>query len=109
MALSGYRLMWMMVMFDLPVMTKAERKAATKFRNFLLDHGFEMSQYSVYVRFCAGKEQAETHAKHIREALPEAGEVNVLYFTDKQYENMECFRGRKREPTNENPSQFVLF
>jgi CRISPR-associated protein Cas2 len=35
--LSGYRLMWVMVLFDLPVMTKAERKAATKFRHFLLD------------------------------------------------------------------------
>ena len=59
MALSGYRLMWMMVLFDLPVLTKKERKAATKFRKFLLDQGFEMSQFSVYMRFCAGKEQAE--------------------------------------------------
>ena len=53
--LSGYRLMWMVVLFDLPVGTKKERKAATKFRKFLLDQGFEMSQYSVYMRFCAGK------------------------------------------------------
>ena len=109
MALSGYRLMWMMVMFDLPVMTKQERKAATRFRNLLLDQGFEMSQYSVYVRFCAGKEQTEVHTKRIRELLPESGKVNILCFTDKQYENMECFKGRKREPGNENPSQFVLF
>jgi CRISPR-associated protein Cas2 len=109
MALSGYRLMWMMVMFDLPVMTKAERKAATGFRNFLLDRGFEMSQFSVYVRFCSGKEQAETQTKHIRESLPESGKVDILYFTDKQYENIESFKGKKREPANRNPSQFVLF
>lgn len=31
--------MWMIVMFDLPVVLKAERKAATDFRNALLDMG----------------------------------------------------------------------
>ena len=45
--LSGYRLMWVVVMFDLPVIEKAERKAATAFRNSLLDMGFAMSQFSV--------------------------------------------------------------
>ena len=34
--LSSYRLMWIMTLFDLPVGTKKERKAATDFRNFLL-------------------------------------------------------------------------
>lgn len=52
--LTGYRLMWVMVIFDLPVQTKAQRRAATKFRNFLLDEGFSMSQFSVYMRFCGG-------------------------------------------------------
>lgn len=109
MALSGYRLMWMMVLFDLPVVTKKERKAATGFRNFLLDQGFEMSQYSVYARFLAGKEQAETYVKRIKENLPPSGKVNVLFFTDKQYENMQVFHGRKSQPAQKNPAQFVLF
>ena len=56
--LTGYRLMWIMVIFDLPVGTKKQRHAATKFRNFLLDQGFTMSQFSVYMRFCGGKDQA---------------------------------------------------
>lgn len=38
--ISGYRLMWLMVMFDLPVQTKKDRKLASKFRNDLLDLGF---------------------------------------------------------------------
>ena len=42
-------------MFDLPTHTKKERKAATHFRNFLLDEGFEHSQLSVYARFVNGK------------------------------------------------------
>ena len=108
MALSGYRLMWMMVLFDLPVMTKKERKAATGFRNFLLDQGFEMSQFSVYMRFCAGKEQVEVYTRRIRESLPKTGKVHILGFTDKQYENMVCFDGRKREPDRKTPEQYVL-
>ena len=48
--------MWLMVIFDLPVGTKKQRHAATKFRNFLLDQGFSMSQFSVYLRFCGGKD-----------------------------------------------------
>ena len=51
--------MWMVVMFDLPVVEKAERKAATDFRNTLLDLGFEMSQFSVYMRFCTGRSREE--------------------------------------------------
>jgi len=47
--------MWLYVMFDLPVGTKAERKAATQFRKFLLDEGFEMAQFSVYLRFAVSK------------------------------------------------------
>ncbi len=108
MALSGYRLMWMMVLFDLPVLTKRERKAATRFRNFLLDQGFEMSQYSVYMRFCAGKERVAVHTRRIRENLPRTGKVHILGFTDKQYETMVCFDGRKREPDRKNPEQLVL-
>lgn len=109
MILTGYRLMWMMVLFDLPVATKPERSAATKFRNFLLDQGFEMSQFSVYMRFCSGKEQAEAATRRVGKNVPATGKVHIVYFTDKQYENIVCFDGRKREPARKNPDQFVLF
>lgn len=109
MALSGYRLMWMIILFDLPVLTKRERKAAAKFRNFLLDQGFEMSQFSVYMRFCAGKEQAEAFTKRIEREAPQSGKVHVVGITDRQYEKIICFDGRKREPARKNPGQLVLF
>ena len=107
--LSGYRLMWMMVLFDLPVLTKQERKDATKFRKFLLDQGFDMCQLSVYMRFCAGKEQAEAYTRRVQSALPPSGNVQIIYFTDKQYENIVSFTGRKRKAANKNPEQFTLF
>lgn len=107
--LSAYRIMWMMVLFDLPVTGKPERKAATDFRTFLLDQGFEMAQFSVYVRCCSGKEQTETYTRRVEGHLPEGGKVDIVYFTDKQYENIVSFRARKRGPERKNPEQFALF
>lgn len=107
--LTGYRLMWMMVIFDLPVGSRSQRKAATKFRKFLLDQGFSMSQFSVYMRFCGGKDQADAHTKRIKRALPKTGLVQILFFTDKQYENIISFEGRVQTPTNENPAQYTMF
>lgn len=107
--LSGYRLMWIVVMFDLPVITKAERKAATHFRNTLLDLGFEMSQFSVYMRFCTSPAQIETYCKYVESALPEGGKVNILQFTDKQYERIITFHGSAKQPAKKSPDQFDLF
>lgn len=102
-------MMWMMVLFDLPVLTRPERKAAARFRLFLLDQGFEMSQFSVYLRFCTGKEQAETLTRRIGKNVPSTGKVHILYFTDRQYESMVCFDGRVRTAQRKNPEQYVLF
>ncbi len=101
--------MWMIVMFDLPVITKTERKAATDFRNTLLDLGFAMSQFSVYMRFCTSQAQMETYCKRVECALPEGGKVNVLHFTDKQYERIVTFHGKTKQPANKTPDQFDLF
>ena len=105
--LSGHRLMWLLVMFDLPVETKAERKAATGFRKFLLDQGFEMAQFSVYMRFCGSREKADAQLERIEASVPRKGQVSVLRFTDKQYETMWCFTGRTKS-SPKNPDQYTL-
>ncbi|MBS0292964.1 MAG: CRISPR-associated endonuclease Cas2 [Proteobacteria bacterium] len=107
--LTGDRLMWMVVMFDLPVVLKAERNAATAFRNTLLDLGFEMSQFSVYMRMCTSAAQVDTYCKRVEAALPPGGKVNILQFTDQQYECLICFRGQTQQPANNTPDQFDLF
>ena len=96
-------------MFDLPVVEKPERKAATEFRNTLLELGFEMAQFSVYMRFCTGQPQSETLTKRIEQALPEGGKVNILFFTDKQCEHVLTFYGRSKQPPQKAPDQFDLF
>lgn len=107
--LSGYRLMWIFVMFDLPVTTREQARAATKFREFLLDEGFEKSQFSVYARFCNGKEQFETYMRRVEASLPDRGDVHILSFTDRQYENIVRFSGQRRRRQRKNPDQLALF
>ncbi|ALR21666.1 CRISPR-associated endonuclease Cas2 [Sphingobium sp. AP49] len=107
--LSGYRLMWIFVMFDLPVTTREQARAATKFREFLLDEGFEKSQFSVYARFCNGKEQFETYMRRVESSLPDRGDVHILSFTDRQYENIVRFSGQRRRRQRKNPDQLALF
>jgi CRISPR-associated protein Cas2 len=101
--------MWIFVMFDLPVATKAQSRAATKFRQFLLDQGFEKSQFSVYARFCNGKEQFEAYMRRIEANLPDRGDVHILTFTDRQYENIVRFSGQRRRRQKKNPDQLALF
>lgn len=107
--LSGYRLLWILVMFDLPTETRSQRKAATNFRNFLLDEGFERSQFSVYARFVNGKEAFDTRVNRIGRAVPSAGDVQILSFTDRQYRNVIHFSGQCRQEQRENPQQLMLF
>jgi len=109
MPISGFRAMWILVMFDLPVTTKAGRKAATAFRKDLIKDGFDMVQYSVYSRPCPSDENATVHVNRVKGNLPPNGQVRVLKFTDKQYARMECFQSRISTKSETMPGQIQLF
>lgn len=106
--MSGYRIVWMLTMFDLPVTSKQQRKEATRFRQDLLDLGFEMAQFSVYMRSCVSRERCDALIRHIRNAIPSGGKVSILIFTDKQYENMVHFFEHK-EYVPKDYGQLALF
>ena len=107
--LGSYKLMWMIVLFDLPVVTAEERKTASSFRKSLLDQGFHMSQYSVYYRLLPGKEALDGYIKQVQARLPPKGKVDILTITDKQYEGIISFSGKKKEKNKQNPTQLLLF
>lgn len=109
MYVSGYRCMWVVAMFDLPVRTKAERKAYAAFRKCLLTFGFRKMQYSVYIRSCASSEHADMHIHRIRGVLPDEGEVRIITVTDKQFERMRVFFGKRGRPPEKPPQQLELF
>ena len=102
--LNQYRTMWILVFFDLPTETRLERKIASGFRKKLLDDGFGMFQFSIYMRFCASRENAEVHTNRIKINLPPHGKVGVMQITDRQFGLMELFHGKK-QVENEKPSQ----
>lgn len=107
--LNQYRTMWILVFFDLPTETKMERKAASKFRKSLLDDGFTMFQFSIYLRFCASRENADVHTKRVKLLLPKKGKVGILQVTDRQFGMMELFHGVKEVEKDTPHQQLELF
>ena len=101
--------MWVLVFFDLPTETVTDRKRATKFRKNLLDDGFTMFQFSIYMRFCASKENAEVHTKRVKKSLPEYGKVGVMQITDKQFGMMQLYYGHKPVELATASQQLELF
>lgn len=109
MRLSGYRSMWLVAMFDLPVDTKAARRQYALFRKALLKDGFTRMQFSIYIRHCASEENCDVHVMRVQRSLPPDGEVRLLAITDKQFERMRVFLGPMRKPTEQPPLQLEMF
>ncbi len=107
--IGGYRSVWLVVMFDLPVDTKKARRAYTRFRTHLLKDGFTQMQYSIYTRHCASHANSSVHTARVRAWLPDDGEVRVLGVTEKQFERMQIFWGKIRRRTPPPPPQLELF
>lgn len=106
---NAYRIMWILVFFDLPTETKKDRQIATKFRKQLIDDGFTMFQFSIYLRHCPSRENAEVHIRRTKNNLPKYGKVGILCVTDKQFGQMEIFFGQKETELPLAPQQLELF
>ena len=100
--------MWVFVFFDLPVGSKAERYAASRFRNFLKDDGFLMLQWSVYARVCRGDEAVNKHQTRVTKNLPTKGSVRTLQVTERQYARMKLMIGESKRSEKVAANQLVL-
>ncbi|WP_147676633.1 CRISPR-associated endonuclease Cas2 [Algibacter pacificus] len=106
---NAYRIMWVLVFFDLPTETKVERRSASVFRKNLIKDGFDMFQFSIYLRCCPSRENANVHIKRVKNALPKHGKIGILCVTDKQFGNMELFHGKKQTDLPGTTQQLELF
>lgn len=70
------RIMRLLVMFDLPTKTKADKDNYIKFKRFLDDDGYQREQ---------SRASSESHAEQLRKHLPPAGHVVAMELTEKQY------------------------
>lgn len=107
--LSGYRSMWLFVMFDLPVEDSEDKREYVRFRKRLLAEGFMMVQYSIYARYCPSEEASVAYRHRVKAALPPEGQVRVVSITDRQFGRMEVFFSGKREKPEKKPDQLLLF
>lgn len=101
--------MWILVFFDLPTETKKDRNAHAKFRKDILQDGFTMFQFSIYLRHCNSRENAQVHVKRVKRSLPEKGNVGILTITDKQFGDIELFHGQSVKNRPDTPQQLELF
>ena len=81
---SEYRIMWVLVLFDLPTETKKDKRAYADFRKNLQKDGFTMF-------------------------LPEYGQIGIMCITDKQFGDIELFYGKKIQMVNTPGQQLELF
>lgn len=107
--LNAYRIMWVLVFFDLPTETKKERKIYARFRKDIMADGFNMFQFSIYLRHCPSRENADVHIQRVKRILPPKGHVGIMCITDKQFGMMEIFRGHDIAEAPETIQQLELF
>jgi CRISPR-associated protein Cas2 len=107
--LNAYRIMWVLVFFDLPTETKKERKAASDFRKKIIGDGFAMFQFSIYLRHCPSMENADVHVKRVQKILPEEGHIGIMCITDKQFGMIKLYQGKKATVAVNVPQQLEMF
>ena len=88
--------MRLFVLFDLPVKTRANRKAYARFHKFLLRDGYDMVQLSIYARICNDPEAVEKHVVRLKANKPPDGSVRYMQVTEKQFVNMQVLVGEKK-------------
>lgn len=108
MAVGGERYMRIIVFFDLPTLTKSDRKNASRFRKFLVNDGYIMLQLSVYSRICKGQDDVDKHAKRLKSLIPKEGSVRLLTVTEKQYASMEILVGTQKKEEEIGEEQLLL-
>jgi len=107
--LSQYRVMWILVFFDLPTDTKRDTRNYRRFVDNLEKDGFNRFQWSIFIRHCPSRENMEVHLKRVKRFLPPKGHVAMLHITDKQFGMMELFVSQKKEELPPISQQLELF
>jgi len=104
----SFRYMRVIVMFDLPVGTSAERREYSVFRKYLIKSGFCMMQESIYCKMAVNSTMADTIVNNIRKNKPKYGLVQVLRITEKQFASMEFIVGQSKMDVLDTTERIVI-
>ncbi len=100
--------MRILVMFDLPVGTLAERRNYSLFRKYLIKNGFLMMQESVYCKIAPNATVADFIIENVRKNKPSSGLVQLLKITEKQYARMEYIVGEAKSEVLDSDERLVI-
>lgn len=110
MAINGWRVMWVIAVYDCPMIEREERRDYALFRKSLLQENFFQLQNSLYVRHFPTIAVAEATIQRIRLDIPAGAQVAFFLVTDKQYAMTREFFGSKPIRKKPNlPEQIELF
>ncbi|BAG13541.1 CRISPR-associated protein Cas2 [Candidatus Endomicrobiellum trichonymphae] len=92
--ISKYKAMWVLIAFDLPVLTQKQRRIASSFREYLKNIGFIMLQKSIYCYYACTKERSDSVEKDIKKHIPDNGHISVLFLTDRMFSMTKNYYGK---------------
>lgn len=100
--------MRVILFFDLPTITYADRKAYRLFHKFLINEGFIMMQESVYCKLALNKSVLNGIMKKVRANVPHHGDVQVLTVTEKQFTQIEYLVGQKKKEKEDSEERLII-
>ena len=100
--------MRVIVFFDLPTITTAEKRAYRNFRKFLIKNGFLMEQESVYSKLAVNGTAADAISRNIQKNAPDKGLVQLMKVTENQYSKMEYIVGHRNKEILDTDDRLVI-
>lgn len=85
--------MRIILFFDLPSVTRTDKREYSKFKKVLKKRGFMMLQESVYTKLALNQSVVDSTMKQIKDLLPKEGIVSVLTITEMQFSSIEHILG----------------
>lgn len=102
------RYMRLLLMFDMPTDTAADRKAYRKFRKFILGEGFIMHQFSVYSKILLNGTAKNAMVSRLKTNTPKNGLITLLNVTEKQFSRMIYLSGDKDNSPGNTEDRLVF-
>ena len=87
------RFMRIILYFDLPSVTKTDKREYSRFKKLLTRKGFFMMQESVYTKLALNQTVVDSTMRDIKEKLPKDGIISVLTITEQQFSSIEHILG----------------
>lgn len=103
-----YRFMRILVFFDLPTDTVADKTEYRHFRTFLIKEGFAMMQKSVYSKLALNGSTVDMVKRHLQANVPPKGLVQMLVITEKQFADTVYLLGKSRSQVIDSTDKFIL-